>query len=100
MIKVKIPVRHLIISQELFYLTQITRKNFGALPISTIYGSPAKLRIDFVVMFLNSSDMEQDLHKNTLEYGVGDSTSSIDLLQERSLMIDHIKLISWGMQLL
>ena len=36
----------------------------GALTISIPYGYPAELRTDYVVMFLTSYGMEQDLHKN------------------------------------
>ena len=90
----------LIISQELFYWTKVTRNKFGALRISTPYYSPVKLRIDYALMFLTSSGMEQDIHTNTSKYGVWESTSSMDFSQRRSLMIDHIEVISWGMQLL
>ena len=61
---------------------------------------PTKLRIGFVVMLLTSSDMEQDLHTKTSKYGVSESTPSMDVLQERSLMIDHIAVISWDIQIL
>ena len=54
----------------------------------------------FVVMLLSSSGMEQDLHTNTSKYGMWYSTSSMYVLQERSLMIDHIKVILWDIQLL
>ena len=74
--------------------------NFGASPISMPYGYPDVLRIGCVVMFLNSSCMDQDLHKNTSKYVVWYSTSSMGVLQERSLMIYNIAVISWNMQLL
>ena len=64
------------------------------------YGYPAETRINFVVMLLTLYGMEQDLHTNISKYGVSESTSSMDVLQERSLMIDHIGVISWDMQLL
>ena len=51
-------------------------------------------------MFLNSSGTEQGLCTNTSKYRVWDSTSSMYVLQERSLMIDHIGVILWDMHLL
>ena len=98
--KVKFLIRHLIISRELFFWTQATRKNFGVFHISMPYGSPAELRIYYVVMFPTYYGMEQDLHTNISKYGVWDSKSSIDRLQERILMIDPTEVISWDMQLL
>ena len=70
MVKFKVIIRHLLISQELFYGNQVTRKNFCDLPFSILYGSTAELRIYCVVMFLDSSGMEQDLNTNTSKYGV------------------------------
>ena len=72
--KVKVLIRPLLVSQELLYWTQDTINNFGDFPIIMSYVSPAKLRIGCVVMFLTSSGMEQDLHTNTLKYGVWEST--------------------------
>ena len=44
-------------------------KYFFALPISIPYGPPAELGMDCVVMFLTSSDMEQDLHNENHNMG-------------------------------
>ena len=100
MVKVKVLIRNLVISQELFYWTQVTINNFGALPISIPYGSPAELIISCVVVLLNSSEMEQDLHTNTSKYGVWAYKLPMGVLQEIILMIDHIEIISWDIQLL
>ena len=51
-------------------------------------------------MLLNSYGMDQDLHTNISKYGVWDSTSSMIMLQEIILMIDHIGVISLDVQLL
>ena len=51
-------------------------------------------------MVFNSSVTEQDSHKNTSNYGFLESTSLSDVLQERILMIDNTKGITWYMQLL
>ena len=51
-------------------------------------------------MFLTSSGTEQELHTKTSKYGVLESTSPMDVLQEIILMIDQIVVISWDMQLL
>ena len=51
-------------------LNSINKNNFGDFPMSMPYGSPSKMRLYFVVMLLNLSDMEQDLHKNKSKYGV------------------------------
>ena len=83
----------ILISQEIFYWTQVTRNNFGVLPISISYGSPGELRIYRVVIFLPSSDTEQEIHTNTSKYGVWESTKSMDMLNLRILMIDHIEAI-------
>ena len=63
-------------------------------------GTSYKLKIGCVARFLNSYGTEQDLYTNTSKYGVLESTSSMDVLQEIILMIDHIVVISWDMQLL
>ena len=68
--KYKYQIIHLIITEELFYETKVTRKNFGAFPIIIPSGSSAKLRIGCVVMFITSTGMDQDLHTNTSKYGV------------------------------
>ena len=94
MVKVEVPIRHMLISQENFYWTQFTRNNFGALPFSMTYGYPAKLIIYYVFVLLTSYGMEQDLHINTSKYGVWDSTSSMYLLQEIIFMIDQMVVIS------
>ena len=60
--KVKVLIINLLISQELFYWTQVTINTFDVLPISMPYWSPAELRIDCVVVFLTSYVLEQDLH--------------------------------------
>ena len=70
MLKVKFQRRQFLISQEIFYLNKVTRKNLGALPIIMPYESPIELIIDFVDMLLSSSGMEEDLHTNTSTYGV------------------------------
>ena len=44
MVKFKVIIIHLLISRELFYWTQSTRKNFVVLHISIPYGFPAKLK--------------------------------------------------------
>ena len=64
------------------------------------YGYPAELVIYCVVMFLTSYVMEQDLHTNISLYGVGEYASSMKVLQEGRLMIDHIGVILWDMQIL
>ena len=51
-------------------------------------------------MFLTSSIMKQDRHTNTSKYGVWESTSSMDVLQEIFLTIYHIVVISWDIKLL
>ena len=51
-------------------------------------------------MFLTSSGIEQDLRTNTSAYGVRESTSSMDVLQEIIFMIDHIAVTSWDIKLL
>ena len=93
MLKVKVPIINLIIPQEIYYWNQVTRKNFGNLPLSIPYGSPSELIIYFVVMFINYSGMEQYLHTNTSKYGVRESTSSMEMLQEIILTICHITVI-------
>ena len=93
-------IRHLLISRDLFYWTQVTINNFGVFHISMPSGYPAEPIIYCVVMFLISYGMEQDLYTNISKYRVWESTSSMDMLQERSLMIGHIGVISWYMQLL
>ena len=100
LVKSKFQTRHLLISQEIFYWTEVTRKNFGDYPISMPSGYPPILRIFCVVMFLTVSGMYQDLHKNTSKYGVWESTSSIDVLQETIFIIYHITVISCYIQLL
>ena len=75
-------------------LNSIHKREFGALPISMPSGSLAELIIGCVVMFLTSYGMDQDLHIKTSTYGVRESTSSMGVLQERRLMIDHIEVIS------
>ena len=100
MVKVKLPRSHFPIPQELFYLTQVTIKDFGVYTTSMTYGSPSELRINSVVMLLTSSGMEQDLHTNTSKYGMVEYISPIDMLQERILLIYHIEVISWDMHLL
>ena len=100
MLKSKSQIRHLLISQELFYLNQVSRNNFGSSSISMIYGPPSIMIIGCVVMFLTYFGMEQDLHTNISKYGVWESTSSTGVLQERSLMIYNIVVISWDIQLL
>ena len=69
------------ISKELSSWNKITRKNFGALPISIPYVSPEEPITYCVAMFLTYSGIEQDLHTNTSKYGVWESTSSMDVLQ-------------------
>ena len=81
--KIKRLIRHLLISQELFYWNQVTRKNFDYLPISMSNGSPAELRIDYVVMFPTYFGTKQYLNTHTSKYGVWRSTSSMDVLQEK-----------------
>ena len=70
MFKLKYQIRNFLISQELFYLTQVTRKNFGGFTISMPYGSPAELRIDCVEMFITSYVMEQYFSTKISKYGV------------------------------
>ena len=67
--------------------------NFDALPVSMPYFSTAELRIYCMTVFLTYYDMEQDLRTNKSKYEVWESISSMDMLQERSLMIDHIEVI-------
>ena len=100
MVNAKSQIRLLIISQELFYWTQVTRNKFSTLPIITLSGSPAELRICYVMMFLTSSSMDQDLRPNTPKYGVWEYTSSMGVLQKISLMIYHIVVIWQYMQIL
>ena len=61
---------------------------------------PSKLIIGCMVMFFTSFGIEIYLHTKTSEYRGCESTSSISVLQERILMIDHIEVISWDIQLL
>ena len=75
-------------------LNSIHRKDFWCLSNSMSYSSPTELRIYFVVMFFTYSGMEQNLHTKTSKNGVRESISSMSVLQERSLMIDHIDIIS------
>ena len=82
---------------DIFYWNQDTRKKFGVLTISMTYGSPTELRIDCVVMLPTYYGMEQELHTNISKYGVWESTPSMDVLQERNLMIDHIGVILWDL---
>ena len=56
------------------------------------------MTIDCVVMFLTSSGTEQYLYTNISKHGVGESTPSMDVLQEIILMIYHIKVISWDIK--
>ena len=56
-VKLKVLTRHLMISKELFYWTQVIINNFGCLPISMTYGSSSKPRIYYMVMLLTSSVM-------------------------------------------
>ena len=56
--KVRSPIRHCLISQNLFYRTQSTRRNFGAYNTAIPYGYPSDLRIGCVAMFLTSSGMD------------------------------------------
>ena len=88
------------ITQELLYWTQLTINNFGVLPLSISYSPPSDMRIYCVVMFLTCSYMEQNSHTNTSKYGVWETTSSMEMLQFRRMMMDHIEAISWDMQLL
>ena len=53
-----------------------------------------------MVIFLTSSGMGKYLHAITSKYGVWESTSSMIVLQERSLMIYHIVVISQDIQIL
>ena len=100
MLKPKSQIIHFLISQELLNWTKVTINNLGVLPISMTSGFTAKMIIYCVVMFLTSSVTEKYLHTNTSKYGLWDYTSSMDVLQERSLMLDHIVVISWDMHLL
>ena len=93
-------MRHLPIPQDIFYWTKVTRNDFGVLNVGMTYGSLAELRICWKVMLLTSYRMEKDLHTNTSKFEMWESTSSMEVLQERILMIDHIVVISWDMQLL
>ena len=68
--KRKFQIRHLLILQEIFYLTKVTKNTFGDFTISIPSSSPAELRIYCVVMFLTFSGMEQDFYTNTSKYGV------------------------------
>ena len=99
-IKLKVLIRHLLISQEIFCWTQVTRKNLCVFPIIIPYGSPTKQRIYCLVVFLTYSGMEQDVNTNVFKYGVWESTSSMKLLKRIILVIYHIEVISWDMQLL
>ena len=50
-------------------------------------------------MLFTYSGMEQNVHTKTSKYGVRESTSSMGVLQERSLVVDHIENILWYMQI-
>ena len=63
--KAKYQTMHLIISQELFYSTQVTRKSFGASCIIMPYVSPTEMITVCAGMLHTSYGMEQDLHTNT-----------------------------------
>ena len=89
MVKSKSQIRHLIISQDLFYWPQVTMNIFVDWSISITSRSTTRKRIGCVVMLLNSSGMDQYLHTNTSKYGVWESTSPMGVSKERILMIDH-----------
>ena len=100
--KAKYQIRYLLISQSqyLFYWIQVTINNYGALPISMLYVSPTEMIISCVVIFLTYSGIDQYLHINTSKYAVWESTSSMEILKERILMIYPIVVISWDVQIL
>ena len=100
MVKFQSQIIQWLISQELFYLTQVTRNNVGDFPISVPPRYPSKTIICCVVMLLTSYGMYQDHHTKTSKYGVWGFTLSMGMLQEIILIIDHIVHISWDMQLL
>ena len=54
------------------------------------YGSPTKLRIDWALMLLNFNGIEQYLHTNISKYGVGESTSSMEVLKKVSDDRSHL----------
>ena len=60
------------------------KKELWCFHISTPYGSPAEVRIDCVVMCFTFYGMEQDFYTNISKYGVWESTSSMDVIQERN----------------
>ena len=70
MVKAKVLIRHLLIPQELLYLTHVTRKNFGDLPTDMPYVYLTKLRIGCVVILLTYYVIEQDLHTYKSKNGV------------------------------
>ena len=100
MVKVKSQIRYLLISQEIFYLNKVKIDNLGASPISIPHGFPTEIITGYVVMFINSSGMDQYHHTNISKYGLWGYTSSMGVLQEINLIIDHIVVITWDMQLL
>ena len=65
-----------------------------------ISGSHAEPTICCMVMVITSSGMDNNQNTKTSRYGVLETTLSMGMLQERILMIDHIEVISWDMQLL
>ena len=69
MVKVKVLIRHLLISLYILYWNQFEKIYFVVLTISMPYFSPFEPRIDFVVMLLTSSGTEQDFNKNTSNMG-------------------------------
>ena len=100
MLKLKVVILQFLISQELLHWTQVTRENFGVLTFIMPYGSPNKPRIDCMVILITSFGIEKRSSYKYIKYGFWESTSSMDVLQQIILMIDHIMVISWYMQLL
>ena len=68
--KSEIPNKTLDSTTRAILLKSIHKNNYDTWPISMPFGYPTKLRIGCVVMFLNSSIMDQEHHTNTSKYGV------------------------------
>ena len=73
-VKSEFPNKKLANIKGAFLLISSNKKNLGVFPISIPYGYTIKLVICYVVVFLTSYGMEQDLHTNTSKYGMCEST--------------------------
>ena len=88
--KMKPQIKRWILSQGTFWITQLTRKNFGDHPICMKYGYKEKKGIGCLLMFHNTYGMGKYRITIKWKYGKLDYTSSMGMSQERIWILDPI----------